>query len=271
MTLNGMMQKEIDLMQKYYRPDDMFRGLIYGKTGSGKTYSLRTARRPVHLDSFDPNGSQSVDDVINTSSNPDGYIFVDTRFEVENPGSPTAWVLWASEIKRRYGAKYFDHIGTYATDLTSMAAAAMNEVLKKAGRPGGTPQQNDWLPQMTMLENAMRFILSFPCDVVVLAHVNIVKDEIVGKLEYSPLITGKLVVRVPLMFSEVYVAMTKETSKGLEYKWLTQAAGSYTARTRLGKGGKFQQYEDPNFKALLAKAGKSTEDKPYRSIEDDLR
>jgi hypothetical protein len=255
---NLIVQKEVELIQKAYRPDDMLRAMIYGVSGTGKTYSLRTARRPIHLDSFDPNGSQSIDDCI-----AEGYVYADTRFEVEDPAKPTCWKLWSSEIKRRFAAGYFNHIGTYATDLTSMSAAAMNEVLLKAGRPGGTPQQNDWLPQMTMLENAMRYILSFPCDVIVLAHVNIIKDEIIGKLSYSPLITGKLVIRVPLMFSEIYVAITRETAKGLEYRFLTQAAGSYTARTRLGKGGKFLQYEVPNYKALLTKAEKSTEDKPY--------
>jgi hypothetical protein len=44
---------------------------------------------------------------------------------------------------------------------------------------------------------------------------------------------------------------------------LTQAAGSYTARTRLGKNGRFDKYEPPDFKALLKKAGKAIEDKPY--------
>lgn len=262
MSENLVVNKEIELIQKAYRPDDMFRALIYGVTGSGKTYSLRTARRPIHVDSFDPNGTQSIDDCIFTPQNPKGFILADTRFEVENPSKPTAYKLWESELKRRFASGYFNNMGTYATDLTSLSAAIMNDVLLKAGRPGGTPQQNDWLPQMTIIENAMRFVLSFPCDVIVLAHVNVIKDDVVGKLSYSPLITGKLVIRVPLMFSEVYVALTRETAKGLEYRFLTQAAGSYTARTRLGKGGKFSRYEEPDFKKLLAKAGKSTEDKP---------
>jgi hypothetical protein len=77
------------------------------------------------------------------------------------------------------------------------------------------------------------------------------------------MMTGKLTVRIPLQFSEIYVAVTKETADGLVYRWLTQAAGNYTARTRLGKGGIFSKYEPCDFKSLLKKAGKSTEDKPY--------
>ena len=257
------MSKEIDLIMSNYRPDDMYRALIYGVSGTGKTYSLRTARAPVHVDSFDPNGTQSIDDVIRTKDNQKGYIYADTRYELEDPMKPMAWNLYDKEMHRRYREGYFNHIGTYATDLTSMASAALNQVLAEANRRGGVPQQNDWYPQMVKLENALRFLMSLPCDVVVLAHVDQRKDEVIGKISYFPMITGKLVVRIPLLFSEIYVAQTKESADGLKYAWLTQAAGNYTARTRLGKGGKFSKYEDPDFKRLLKKAGKNAEDKEY--------
>jgi hypothetical protein len=255
--------KEISLIMSHYRPDDMYRALIYGVSGSGKTYSLRTARRPVHVDSFDPNGTQSIDDVVRTEANPKGYIYADTRYELEDPLRPSAWKLYDKEIHRRFREGYFHHLGTYATDLTSMASAALNQTLAESNRAGGVPQQNDWYPQMVKLENAVRFLMSLPCDVILLGHVDHRKDEVTGKVTYYPMITGKLVVRIPLQFSEIYVAQTKETADGLRYAWLTQAAGNYTARTRLGKNGKFDKYEQPDFKALLKKAGKDFEDKPY--------
>lgn len=245
-------------MQKNYRPENQLRCLIYGVSGTGKTYSLRTARRPVHIDSFDPNGTQSVDDCV-----AEGWLFADTRFELEDPQKPDKWLLWGNELRRRSQAGYFDRIGTYATDLTMLSSAAMNQVLKEANRVGGIPQQNDYLPQMTKIENAIKFLLTLPCDVVLLAHVNVIKDEVSGRLSYSPLVTGKLVVRIPLLFSEIWVAQTKETAKGLAYTFMTQAAGNYVARTRLGKGGRFEKYEEPNFKALLKKAGKNAEDLLY--------
>jgi len=250
--------KEIELIKKNYRVDTRNRTFIYGVSGSGKTYSLRTARRPIHVDSFDPDGLISVDDCIEQ-----GWLYGDTRFEDENPRKPTAWKLYDREIHRRYREGYFNNIATYATDFTSMASAALNEVLALSNRNGGVPQQNDWYPQMVMLENAVRFMMSFPCDVVLLAHTDTRKDEVTGKCTYFPMMTGKLTVRIPLQFSEIYVAVTKETADGLVYRWLTQAAGNYTARTRLGKGGIFSKYEPCDFKSLLKKAGKSTEDKPY--------
>jgi len=256
--------KEIELIQKNYRPDGMFRALIYGISGVGKTFSLRTGRRPIHLDSFDPNGSQSIDDVIKTPENPKGYIYVDTRFEIEDPRKPTAWNLYDKEIHRRYREGYFNHISMYATDLTSLSTAAMNQTLAESNRHGGVPQQNDYLPAMTKIINALRFLMSLPCDVALLAHIAAREDAVTGKSTYFPLTLGKAhVTHIPLLFSEIYVAQTKETADGLRYAWLTQAAGSYTARTRLGKNGRFDKYEPPDFKALLKKAGKAIEDKPY--------
>jgi len=264
MSLSEKMQKEISEIAKAYRPDGMFRALIYGISGSGKTYSLRTARRPVHLDSFDPNGSQSIDDVVYTAENPKGYIYVDTRFEIEDPKRPTAWKLFDKEIHRRYSEGYFNNIAMYATDLTSLSQAAMNQTLAESNRHGGVPQQNDYLPAMTKIINAIRFMMSFPCDVALLAHVAAREDAVTNKSSYFPLTLGKAhIVHIPLLFSEIYVSQTKETADGLKYAWLTAAAGSYTARTRLGKGGVFDRYEEPNFKNLLKKAGKSIEDKSY--------
>ena len=64
------------------------------------------------------------------------------------------------------------------------------------------------------------------------------------------------------MFDEIYVTIAKQTSKGIEYSLLTRNDGLYQARTRLGRGGRFETYEKPDIKYLLKKAGFPTEDKP---------
>jgi len=71
---------------------------------------------------------------------------------------------------------------------------------------------------------------------------------------------GKLKVRGPILFDEIYMAVTKATSKGAEYSLLTRNTGLYKARTRLGKG-KFETYEQQDIKALLQKAGWESGDK----------
>ena len=262
---------EMEKLRGLYSSDprsESFNALIYGGTGSGKTSLLRTCRLPLHLDSFDPGGSKVLqgEAILNDVTYPDemarGNIIVDSRFENEDPAKPWAALEWDKEFHRRKKMGYFDLLGTYAIDsITTWAQTIMYDVMKKAGRTGGQPFQNDWLPQMTIIENAVRQIVALPCDVVFLGHDDADKDEATGRMFISLMITGKLKRRVPLMFDEVYVALTKETSKGVEYQLLTKKTGLYQARSRLSNKGQLEMYEVPDIKNILKKAGKSTENK----------
>jgi len=237
---------------------DTFNTLVYGGSGTGKTSLIRTCRYPVLIHSFDPGGTKVLRDEIAA-----GDIISDTRFEHEDPTKPSVYRDWVAEVKRLERMDFFSNIGTFVLDsMTTWAQATMNEVLRIAGRAGAQPQQNDWFPQMIRIENAIRDIISFPCDVLMLGHDDVTKDEATGKLHVGLLITGKLSRRVPLLFDEYYCSMTKETSKGIEYQLLTRATGTYQARSRIGKGGELETYEKPDLKGIMRKAGYNTEDKP---------
>jgi len=237
---------------------DTFNAIIYGGMGSGKTNLLRTARMPVLVHSFDPGGTKTIRDEIEK-----GKILVDNRYETEDPMFPSAFAAWDAEYHRLKRGEVFKQIGTYAIDsATTWAAAAMNAVLKKAGRCGSQPFQQDYLPAMTMIENAIRDMTTLPCDCILICHEDTDKDEASGRMFVGPLFVGKLKYRVPILFDEVYYATTKETSNGVQYSLLTRSTGLYKARTRLGRGGLFETYEVQDIKALLKKAGYATEDKP---------
>lgn len=234
-----------------------FNALIYGSMGTGKTNLLRTCRKPVLIASFDPGGSKTVRDEIDK-----GSIVVDNRFEFEDPMKPTVFALW-DEVYHTYKREgLFPSIGTYVIDsATTWSAAAMNVTLRKAGRAGSQPFQQDYLPTMVILENAIKDLTTLPCDIILIAHDTADKDEATGKIFISPDFIGKLKTRIPLLFDEIYYAHTKETSNGIKYSLLTQSTGLIKARSRLASGGKLQTYEDQDIKAILKKAGFSTEDK----------
>jgi hypothetical protein len=177
---------------------------------------------------------------------------------------PTSFELWDREYHRRKREGYFDQIGTYFLDsATTWASAAMNVVLKKSNRLGGPPFQQDYLPAMSMIENAIKDMTTLPCDVILTAHLDVDKDEATGRMFVGPLFVGKLKQRIPLLFDELYCAQTKNTSAGVVYSLLTRSDGIFKARTRLGKGGLYEANEKPDIKALLKKAGYSIDDKPY--------
>lgn len=255
-------KKEFENIRKLYSDQAQqksFNALLYGDFGTGKTALSTTCRLPVHIDSFDPGGVKTVRDEISK-----GMILADVRYEVEDFMNPTAFALWDREYHRRKREGYFSQIGTYFIDsATTWASAAMNVVLKKANRLGGPPFQQDYLPAMSMIENAIKDITTLPCDVILTAHLDVDKDEATGRMFVGPLFVGKLKQRVPLLFDELYCMQTKNTALGVVYSLLTRSDGIFKARTRLGKGGIFDVNEQPNIKALLKKAGYQTEDKPY--------
>jgi len=234
-----------------------FKALVYGPMGSGKTNLTRTCRRPVLIHSFDPGGTKTVRDEIKA-----GWMAADIRFETEISEKPTAFAAWDAEYERLKKGGIFENLGTYVLDsATTWSQAAMNATMKKAGRAGGTPQQNDYLPTMVMLEAAIKDMNSLPCDILLIAHEDVEKDEATGKMRIGPAFIGKLKQRIPILFDEIYYAATKEISSGVSYTLLTRSTGLYQARTRLGKGGIFETYEEQDIKKLLKKAGYSTEDK----------
>lgn len=236
-----------------------FNLLLLGESGSGKTYSLRTARKPIHVDSFDPGGTKNLRPLVNT-----GEAILDTRWEAEDPKNPTVYTNWTNEFKARIASGYFNHFGTYVIDsATTWAETIMNSILKKANMAGQAPRYtHDYVPQKVEIINCLQLCLNLPCDFILTGHLEVVKDETGGQPVFRFMTTGKAQVTIPLKFDEVWVMDPKDSSDGVKYQMLMQSTGRHLARSRLAAGIKLAKHETPDIKAILKKVGFDVTDKP---------
>ena len=263
---------ELKRVRDFYTGDALqkrFSALITGETNAGKTYLLRTARRPIHVDSFDPGGTKCLRDLVAS-----GDVVVDTRYENDDPFDPKAFADWKKACDVRFQIGYFKQFGTYCLDsATTFGMAVMNGQLSSKGRAGEAPQMRvDYNPQKTDMTNYFRKLMNLPCDFILTGHLReirkvlsidtktgITKDEI----KYRFYTTGQAVVTIPLLFDEIYVITGKDGRDGTQREMLLDAVGTYQARSRLRiQGNSLNAIEPPDLKAILRKAGFDAEDKP---------
>lgn len=254
--------EEIRSMYKDAKTSKYFRALIFGDTGTGKTFLVQTCPKPIHIDSFDVGGTTTIRRQIE-----EGWIMADTRFEDEDPQAPRAIVLYEKELDRRIQGGYFESIGTYVLDsLTTHGDAAMNYILAKHGRKDGIPQSgkgsdNDYVKQQKVIEPMLRKILNLPCHVLLIAHPDMRENEDTRVKSIGPKVYGQLATKLPLLLSEIYCAQAKEVRDGIQYSLLTRQTGYWRCRSRLAALGKIEMYEEPNIKKILEKADFDNSDK----------
>lgn len=262
-------QQEFTSLKQQYEEDsrqDTINLLLCGEMGSGKTHILKTARKPVHVDSFDDGGTKTLRNEIQN-----GTVFADTSFEDENPMNPHSFRRWVKEFNRRKKGGYYENLGTYALDsLTSWQSALMNYILEKDGVAGQTPRfTKDYMPHRTKTENFVKRILSLPCDVVITAHLSSDKDEVDGRIQKRLMATGDATINIPKMFDEVWVMDPKKQGDSVTYRVLTESTGTFLARSRLASNGDISTYEQPHIKKILNKAGMRPEDKDIPELGND--
>ena len=271
--------KELKRVTDYYDQDPLqkrFSAIVTGETNAGKTYLLRSARFPIHIDSFDPGGTKCLLDLIRNDKNPNGQIVADTSWETEDPFTPKAFAEWMKVTNIRLTTGYFNMFGTYCLDsLTTFGKAAMNYQLNMKNRPGEVPQhRHDYNPQKTFIENYIRKLMNLPCDFIVTGHLKEIEelrhiDAMTGiktmDTKYRLYITGQAVITIPLLFDELYTIIGKGNPPKREM--LVDSLGKYIARSRLKQNGKLDAIEEPDIKKLLKKIGLKWTDKPKLADE----
>jgi len=254
----AFLETQLTDLRKLYKPTPSFNTLIYGKPKTGKTTLISTARLPILIDSFDAKGT---DVEALKALKEKGECIVDGRYEAEDFRSPTAFALWEHTFDQRKRNGFFNSFATYVIDsMTTWAQAMMNQINAAAKRPG-QPAIQDYGIQQRTAQMYYNMWAELPCDVFLLAHVDIQRDEVSGKMETGLLVPGKLSPLTQNFFSNVFLTQKTNTPSGPQYSLMCLGDGFYVAGSR--DAGKVLTNNEPtNIKAIIKKAGLSDADLP---------
>lgn len=256
------------LLEKYIKEvdtgTDRLRLIILGEYGTGKTCCAMNCRFPVLLDSFDPGGTTSR---LLTPYIKDHRILRMPIFERESLKTPKAFELYQAHFTKLINSGIFSKIGTYYPDsLTNLGDIIMYKVLHDDGKDTtDKPEWKHYLKQQLYLISIVKQWTALPCDVVTTGHIIPVRDEETDRTYYNMMITGKLSVKIPLLFNEIFIMLAKRTSTGTSYQFQTTSDNKYKARTRMG-AGIYKKYEEANIKKLLKRADRPHEDLPLLTL-----
>ena len=226
---------------------------LTGDFGTGKSVMASTCPIPGYVFDFD--------DGIQTYR---GLDFDYDNFSLTAPG----WVTFEKTLVRIKKEVYAHKYETVVVDsTTSMTAIAMERALQLDPKRSETdgPIWNVHYPMVrNLMEGKLRQIIAFPCNVIVIAHLYIEKDEKTGAIiGIEPLLTGQLSYMVPGYFGEVYCTFSRQIPSEIAgqppkttFYMRTVPRGWYKARSRLSGVQRLLPDEIPNSYEALVKAYK---------------
>lgn len=208
------------------RTSEFIKVMVIGDYGTGKSFFASTFPTPAFVFDFD-SGILSYR----------GKDFKYKQFMVSSQG----WVDFQNTFKEVKAMVERGELLTVVLDSTStMTDAAMERAMfldPKRSATGGPLWNVHYQMVRNLMEGWLRQIVSLPCNLVIIAHLDIKKDEESGAVvSIGPMLTGQLAAKLPGYFDEVYFATTRVVDGKTKYFLQTRPRGLTKARSRLSGG-----------------------------------
>jgi len=202
--------------------------LVYGKSGTGKTTFACTFPRPYVFD-FD-NGMLS------------------QRGKDIDYDTYTNWKLFFQKLREFEQKCEFETL--VIDSVTTLQEYMMQEILTLNKRV--EPTLHEWGRLVDWLQNLFLLLTKLTQHIVVVAHEQLLQDELTSEITILPLIVGKkMPAQLPLFFDEVYRCQTARNKEGKPvYQLLTTADVKYSAKSRLGC---LDVIETPDYNVIMGK------------------
>ncbi len=185
--------------------------LVYGKSGTGKTTFASCFPKPYVFD-FDKGmlGQRGRDVEYDTYTSYGDFEMKFKEFEVNCP----------------YDTIIIDSV-------TTLEKYCMAHALQMNSRK--MPTMNEWNVLISQLSDLFTRATKMTKHLVMIAHEEMVQDNITGEILIRPQIVGKkLPAQLPLWFDEVYRTQVSRTDKNVPvYSVLTASDLKYTAKSRI--------------------------------------
>lgn len=187
--------------------------LLVGSTGSGKTSQILTLPGRTFAYLFDPSAlatlrGHDIDYEIFYPS----IVSLAAQSLTKGKGDPkrqedasTVYIRWEQDFEKKQSTGFWNNYDNIAFDsFTTFSDVVMDRVLYLNGRSGQFPQQDDWTAQMQSITNVVRTLAGMNKVVLCTAHDDFKQDEATSRMQNVILLTGKLRVKIPLLFSEIW-------------------------------------------------------------------
>lgn len=224
--------------------EQFFKVLVVGDYGSGKSIFASTFPTPAFVFDFDK-GILSYR----------GKDFDYTSYNID----PKGWIEFEKdfiEVKKKVEAgEYKTLIVDSTSTLSDLAMERAMQLDPKRSATGGPVWNSHYSIVKNLVEGKIRQVMQLPCNLIVISHLQIVKDEETGAIiGTQPLLPGQLSLKLPGYFDEVYYAFAKMKEGKPQYLLQTATKGHYKARSRISGEKTILPFEVPNSYQELIKA-----------------
>lgn len=187
--------------------------LLIGPTGSGKTSQFLTLPGKKFMYIFDPNALNTLKgydldyelftpEILNLNVH---SLTKGVKDSKGIPDEPQTYVKWEKDFEDKIRSGFFKDYNVLGFDsFTTFADMVMDRVLWLNGRFGKQPEQPDWSAQINTISNVFRTATSLNLILFATGHEELRQDEITKRIVNQVILPGKLRIKIPLLFSEIY-------------------------------------------------------------------
>lgn len=209
--------------------------LQFGDSGTGKTVFATTFPTPIHVLDFDNKISSAA--AFWREKDPARL----EQITFENYGPTDARGTQAERCSNDLGKMrkegklprtlVLDSLTTFSDEFMRYLMRINPGIKRMDTKGAAVPAQQDYQVARLYFKQFIGELLVLPCNVVILAHIQVDKDEQTGEILRTPMIAGKLARELPIWFEEVHRSYVKAG----KYMSQTQTDARYQCRTQIPK------------------------------------